>query len=85
MDTFFFLWNLVWFIGGIFFLPFNLQVSLLYACPILGIDAETWTWWRKKAYVIQVVWNLVFFGLQFGYTLTHWATDRVTFTLSREA
>ena len=26
----------------------------------------------------------MFFGLQFGYTLTQWATDRVTFTLSRE-
>ena len=33
---------------------------------------------------IQVVWNLLFFGLGFANTLFHQATDKVTFTLSRE-
>jgi hypothetical protein len=73
----------VWIILGFFLIPFNLQISLLYCPEILGISGDTWQLWQKRAWVIQVAWNLAFFGLGISNTLVHRATDRVTF--SRES
>ena len=79
MDAF--LEVLVWvgIILGFFLMPFNVHISFL-CCPHgIGISDDTWILWQKRAYVIQVVWNLLFFGLGIGYTLFRQATDNVTF------
>src|SRR5262249_38775350 len=46
---------------------------------VLGISDDTWQLWQKRAWVIQVAWKLLFFGVGIGSTLIHRATDRVTF------
>jgi hypothetical protein len=79
MDAFLEVLARVWIILGFFLIPFNLQISLLYCPQVLGISGDTWILWRKRAYVIQVVWNLLFFGLGIGYTHFRQATDNVTF------
>ncbi len=69
---------------GFFLIPCNVQISLLYCPQLLGISGDTWDLWRMRAYLFQVVWTLLAFGLGFGNTLVHQATDKVTFTLSHE-
>ena len=75
---------MAWIVLGFLLIPFNVQISFLYCPQVLGISGDTWQLWRMRAYLIQVVWNLLVFGLGFGNTLFHQATDKVTFTLSHE-
>jgi hypothetical protein len=84
MDTFLQVLAMAWIVLEFFLNPFNVQISSLYCPQILGISGDTWELWRMRAYVIQVVWNLLFFGLGFGNTLFHQATDKIIFTLSHE-
>jgi hypothetical protein len=80
MDAFLEVLVWVWIILGFFLIPFNVQISLLYCPEVLGISGDTWQVWRKRAWVVQMAWNPLFFGLGIGNTLVHQATDRVTFS-----
>jgi hypothetical protein len=84
MDTFLQVLAMPWIVLGFCLIPFNVQISSLYCPQVLGISGDTRELWRMRAYLIQVVWNLLFFGLGFGNTLVHQITDEVTFTLSHE-
>src|SRR5258705_3317900 len=84
MDSLLQVLAMAWIVLGFFLIPFNVRISFLYCPQILGISGDTWELWRMRANVIQVVWNLLVFGLSFGNTLFHQGTDKVTFTLSHE-
>ena len=76
--------TMAWIVLGFLLIPFNVQISFLFCLQVLRICGDTWQLWRMRAYVIQVVWNLLVFGLGFANTLVHQITDNVTFTLSHE-
>src|SRR5437868_15333855 len=80
MNAFLFGLALFWIVLGFFLIPFNASISLLYVPQLLGISGDPWWLWQKRARVIQVAWNLVFFGLGIGDTLVHRAIDRITFS-----
>jgi hypothetical protein len=84
MDTFLQVLTMAWIVLGFLLISFNVQISLLFCPQVLGICGDTWQLWRMRAYVIQVVWNLLVFGLGFANTLVQQITDNVTFTLSHE-
>jgi hypothetical protein len=76
----------IWIIGGILLLPFNSLVCAFLICTKFQLNFDFWMGIVKRIWVLQIVWNLVFFSfsLLFGGAAK---TEKgpITYTLTQQA
>ena len=84
MRTFFEVFTWIWIIGGILLLPFNSLFCGFLICTKCKLDMDRWFGIVKGVWVLQIVWNLVFFSISLcGSTALEAEKGKITYTLTR--
>jgi hypothetical protein len=85
MRTFFEVFTWIWIIGGILLLPFNSLFCGFLICTKCQLNMDRWFGIVKGIWVLQIVWNLVFFSISLcGSTAIEAGKSKVTYTLTQE-
>jgi hypothetical protein len=83
MNTFLEFLTNIWMIGGFLLLPFNSLAAGFLICLKFQLNYGSWLLVVKKLWILQIVWNLLFFSIS---VFTHDAAkSKITYTLTRVA